>query len=97
MLRAVQNKLSDLSVVLASTSPRRKEILSTAVSFNCLKSHIYNYLQGLKFTTCDSQAPEDLNPVDFPTIAKFVEGLAKQKAEYTIKRLEQVKIYNADF
>ncbi|GFY70589.1 hypothetical protein TNIN_301301 [Trichonephila inaurata madagascariensis] len=66
MLAPYSSRLSNMKVVLASTSPRRKQILEEQL--------------GMQFEIVDPCFDEDLTPIDILTPHEYVEENAMQKA-----------------
>ncbi|XP_026760068.1 dTTP/UTP pyrophosphatase-like [Galleria mellonella] len=72
MLQPVMHTLKNKFIVLASGSPRRKELIENI---------------GLKVTLCPSTFEENLNPKDFKSFSAFVEETALQKVLEVDRRL----------
>ncbi|KAL4704660.1 hypothetical protein ACJJTC_013444 [Scirpophaga incertulas] len=72
MLQPVMHLLKGLDIVLASKSPRRKELLKNV---------------GLEVTLCPSGFKEDLDPRQFSNFSEFVEETAHQKVLEVENRL----------
>ncbi|XP_045711860.1 probable bifunctional dTTP/UTP pyrophosphatase/methyltransferase protein isoform X2 [Phyllostomus hastatus] len=77
VLYPVIRKLLEKRVVLASTSPRRQEILSNA---------------GLRFTVVPSKFKENLSKASFPTPYAYAMETAKQKALEVARRMHQTYV-----
>ncbi|XP_013187004.1 probable bifunctional dTTP/UTP pyrophosphatase/methyltransferase protein [Amyelois transitella] len=74
MLQPVMHILKHKNIILASGSPRRKELIENI---------------GLKVTLCPSKFEENLVPSDFNSFSEFVEETALQKALEVERRLTQ--------
>ncbi|KAL0273525.1 UNVERIFIED_CONTAM: hypothetical protein PYX00_006159 [Menopon gallinae] len=74
MLEPIMNILGSQRIVLASSSPRRQEILKNL---------------GLKFTVVASRYEENLNPDDFPCPGEFVIATAVNKVTEVVERLDR--------
>nr|XP_021198229.2 dTTP/UTP pyrophosphatase isoform X1 [Helicoverpa armigera] len=72
MLQPVMHILKQKSIILASGSPRRKELIENI---------------GLKVTLCPSLFEENLDPKSFNSFSEFVEETALQKVLEVEKRL----------
>lgn len=72
MLAPIKHLLSNYRIVLASGSPRRKELVQTL---------------GLNAELCPSTFEENLNPADFKDFTDFVEATALGKADEVFNRL----------
>ncbi|XP_059058128.1 dTTP/UTP pyrophosphatase-like [Achroia grisella] len=72
MLQPIMHILKNKNIVLASGSPRRKELIENI---------------GLKVTLCPSTFEENLNPKDFKSFSAFVEETALQKVLEVERRL----------
>ncbi|CAH0405050.1 unnamed protein product [Chilo suppressalis] len=72
MLQPVMHILKQKNIILASGSPRRKELIENI---------------GLKVALCPSLFEENLNPRDFRSFSEFVEETALQKVLEVESRL----------
>ncbi|XP_049963937.1 dTTP/UTP pyrophosphatase [Schistocerca serialis cubense] len=73
MLEPIKHVLNSQRIVLASTSPRRQEILSSI---------------GLNFEICGSRYEENLDPSQFPDPSHFVLETAYNKVMEVVDRLK---------
>ncbi|KAJ2953958.1 hypothetical protein O0L34_g1595 [Tuta absoluta] len=73
MLQTVMHILKQKNIILASGSPRRKELIENI---------------GLKVKLCPSLFEEDLNPKDYSDFSEFVEETALQKVLEVETRLK---------
>ncbi|XP_041970262.1 dTTP/UTP pyrophosphatase [Aricia agestis] len=76
MLQPIMHILKQKNIILASGSPRRKEMIENI---------------GLKVHLCPSKFEEDLNPKNFASFSEFVEETALQKVLEVEKRLIEEK------
>ncbi|XP_032595141.1 dTTP/UTP pyrophosphatase isoform X2 [Drosophila grimshawi] len=72
MLAPIKHLLSNYRIVLASGSPRRKELVQ---------------MLGLNAELCPSTFEEDLNVADFKEFSDYIEATASGKAEEVFQRL----------
>ncbi|XP_034473011.1 dTTP/UTP pyrophosphatase [Drosophila innubila] len=72
MLAPIKHLLGNYRIVLASGSPRRKELVQ---------------MVGLNAELCPSTFKEDLNPADFKDFTDFIEATALGKADEVFSRL----------
>lgn len=102
MLQPIIKQLNSKRIVLASSSPRRKELLQNIVCFYYNYSILYIeyilhtflsfFFKGLNVELCASTFEENLSINDFNGFSEFVEETALQKVLEVENRLSKTAI-----
>lgn len=108
MLQPIIKQLNSKRIILASSSPRRQELLANIVSIALLQFWFTvnpigfpyvispSVVQGLNVELCPSLFEENLEIDQFPSFADFVEETALQKVLEVSARLDAQEATNGD-